>query len=271
MTYKANEAAHSDPIELFRFSYGGYFWRYTNADEDVEASDGETYFTEPVLRSAIGVTQEADTNNLTVTLAADNPVAEFFTRTGMPMRHVWLTVYRTHRDQADKPASIFVGVASDASFMDDVAQITFVPLREAMGREVPYRLVGRLCSNSLYDSRCLADPASFSNAVTITAVNGLTLTVSGAVGGFDARPVGYFSGGFIYSGGLYQYATIREHVDTSTVILLHNPGFTVGLEVVAYAGCDKRLVTCHEKFANVEHFQGFPFFPIVDPFKDGVA
>lgn len=267
MTYIENEIAHSDPVELFRFSFGGFFWRYTSADEDFTASDGEVYRTEPVLRSGIGLSQESSTNNVTVTLAADNPVAEFFTRTGMPMRHVWLTVIRTHRDTGSDVATLFVGVATEAKFDGGAASITFVPLRDAMGRDIPYRLVGRLCANTLYDQVCQADPASFSNAVTVTGVNGLTLTVTGA----EARTSGYFSGGYLFSAGLYQNATIREHVAPGTLILLFNPGYTVGLQATAFAGCDRRMETCNAKFNNVEHFQGFPFFPIIDPFKDGVS
>lgn len=266
MTYLDNEAAHADPVELYRFSFGGFFWRYTSADQDYTAPDGETYITEPVLRSGLGITQEADTNSITVTLAANNPVAEFFTRTGMPMRHIWLTISRTHRGESEV-ATLFTGVASEANFEESAARITFVPLKEAMGREIPYRLVGRLCSNALYDSVCRADPSQFSSPVTVTGVNGLTLTVTGA----EARPSGYFNGGYIFSAGLYQNATIREHVAPGTLIMLFNPGFTVGTQGIAYAGCDKRLETCQSKFDNVEHFHGFPFFPMIDPFKDGVT
>lgn len=267
MSYTGDEAAHLDPVELFRFSFGGYFWRYTNADENVTAPDGEVYRAEPVLRSNMGITQEANTNNVTVSLAADNPVADLFTRTGMPMRHVWLTISRTHRHEDAEIATLFVGVASEAQFSGGVASIVFVPMRDAMAREIPYRLVGRLCANSLYDSQCRADPADFSNVVEVTAVNGLTMTVTGAEG----RPTGYFNGGYLATAGLYRNATIREHIQPNTFLLLFNPGYTVGMQGVAYAGCDKKLETCRSKFDNVEHFQGFPFFPIVDPFKDGVS
>lgn len=266
-TYLAAESTNENPVELFRFSFGGFFWRYTSADEDFTTSDGETYVSEPLLRSGLGINQEANTNNISVTLAANNQVAEYFTRTGMPMRHIWLTVSRTHRAAGSEIAVMFTGVAAEAVFEDGAAQITFVPLRDAMARQIPFRLAGRLCSNALYDQRCLAEPESFRSSFTVSSINGLTLTV----GGIEGLENGYFSGGYVFSAGLYQNVTVRDHIAPNKLVLMSNPGWAPGMQGYVYAGCDKRLSTCRQKFDNVQHFQGFPFFPLVDPFDGGVT
>lgn len=44
---------------------------------------------------------------------------------------------------------------------------------------------------------------------------------------------------------------------------------TVGDRLRLYAGCDKRLTTCINKFDNVVNFRGFPYVPGQDEFLDG--
>ena len=39
------------------------------------------------------------------------------------------------------------------------------------------------------------------------------------------------------------------------------PAPEVGAAFEIFAGCDKRLETCREKFQNVPNFRGFPFTP----------
>ena len=43
-----------------------------------------------------------------------------------------------------------------------------------------------------------------------------------------------------------------------------------GARVSLYAGCDKGLNTCKDKFANFNRYGGFPFIPIKNPFESGV-
>lgn len=265
MTYISSEQAHQSPLELYRFSLGGYFWRYTNADDNVVTMEGEEFYPEAISRTNISVSEEANSSAVTVTLPAWNQVAKYFTRTGAPARHIWLTILRIHRESGEV-AQLFTGQVGSASFEGQTAKLDCQPLRASLQRRIPVQLVQSLCTNSLYDERCKANPALFSSTGTITAINGLWLTVSG----ITSRASDYFAGGYMYHAPTAQYATISAHTGPDQIKLLFNPGFIVGDTPTLYAGCDKRIATCNNKFGNVPNFQGFPFFPQIDPFKDGV-
>ena len=44
-------------------------------------------------------------------------------------------------------------------------------------------------------------------------------------------------------------------------------GITAGIDVLVFAGCDKSLTTCHDRFSNTVHYGGFPGLPVRNPFK----
>jgi uncharacterized phage protein (TIGR02218 family) len=35
-----------------------------------------------------------------------------------------------------------------------------------------------------------------------------------------------------------------------------------GDAITVYPGCDKQQTTCQTKFANLQHFEGFPYVPV---------
>jgi uncharacterized phage protein (TIGR02218 family) len=199
-----------------------------------------------------------------ITIDALNPIADFFRTPYLPGSHVWLVIERFHRGSSDVSV-LFRGLIGAVAFQAATAKLTCIPVRYAIARSIPVQLVGKLCTNTLYDGRCKANPAAFSAAATVTGIAGLTFTVS-SVGG---RPDGYYSGGFIEKAGVPP-ATIKEHIGT-TLKMFYNPGYVIGDAVTIYAGCDKKFQTCVQKFSNQIHFQAFPFMPLLDPFADEIA
>lgn len=170
---------------------------------------------------------------------------------------------------AAEVATIFRGRAGQCVFEGKVAKITCIPTRAAITKRIPVQLVQLLCNNTLYDGRCKADPNAFKSAGTITAISGLTFTLSGLLSG---RAAGFFDGGFIGS-ATKPAATILDHTVAGAVVtlkMLYNPGYIVGDVIDAFAGCDKRFSTCVAKFANQIHHQGFSNFPAQDPFVNEV-
>lgn len=268
MTYRDDELAGLDPVEFFEFIFGDAVWRFTDSDAIyVDPTTGYSYAPELISRSSLAQNDEDNSMSMEVTVDALNPVAEFFRTPFLPVSQIWLTVYRGHIGSVNV-ATLFKGKVGQCEFSGKVAKLTCVPIRVATTKLIPIQLVQQLCTNTLYDNRCLADPDLFKEAGTITAINGLTFTVTGSF----FNPGGYYDGGFMQKDGL-PAATILAHeasLNTATIKLLYNPGYKVGDVVTLYAGCDKRYPTCQTKFDNTQHYQGFANFPTQDPFANDV-
>lgn len=265
MTYLSQELAGADPIELYEFTFGTTTWRFTAGDADyIHPTTHDTYLAEPIQRGNLIQSDEDSSMSLEVTVDAKCPIADFFRTAYLPGRQMWLTIYRTHQGDAFV-APIFRGAVGGVTFTNVNAKLQCVPMRHAIGRQLPTKLCQRLCSNTLYDLRCKADPASFTVSRTITGITGLTFTLSSASGRGD----GYFSGGYI-EGINKPPATIRD--DTANVLtMMYNTGYVAGDVINLIAGCDRKISTCANKFGNQAHFQGFPFMPNLDPFADEIA
>jgi hypothetical protein len=266
MTYLADEQAGLDPIELYEFTYADQTWRYTDADVDyLHPVTGDLFAVEPIHRDSLKQSEESNSMSVDVTIDALNPVADFFRAPFLPARQVWLVIYRTHRGAVGAPAVTFRGQVGQVEFTGASAKLTCVPMRHAINRVVPVQLVQRLCSNTVYDGRCKADPALFSITRTITSLDGLTVGLSAGTG----HAAGFFSGGYIEAAGIPP-ATIKEDL-VNTVKLLYNSGYAIGTIITIIAGCDRKLETCMQKFQNEAHYQGFPMMPVLDPFADEIA
>lgn len=74
-----------------------------------------------------------------------------------------------------------------------------------------------------------------------------------------------------YLGGMVQYNGILRLIigHTGSQITLSRPieGIAVGESVQIYAGCNRFVYTCTEKFDNLLNFGGFPWIPTTNPFE----
>lgn len=264
-TYANAEAAHLTPIELYTFTILGEVYRVTDAEQDVvHPVSGSLFVADPITRGELQQSEEDQSVILEVTVDAEHPVADFFRQPFVRSRTVWVALERMHAETVGEvPVPVFRGLVTQCVFTEAHATLSCVPTRTALSREIPIILVQSLCSNTLYDERCKADPLAHQVAGEITAIAGTVLTVTGLAGYAD----GYFSGGYIVQGTLPP-ATVRDHVGDH-LFLLYNFDFTAG-PVTIYAGCDKKFSTCREKFANNVHYQGFPMMPVIDPFVDAM-
>jgi len=148
------------------------------------------------------------------------------------------------------------------AFVAEVRSLAHV-LNQTVGRTFQHA-----CDAELGDTRCGVDleDLAYKGTGSVTALTGdRTFTASG-LGSFDA---GWFKLGRLtwtsgandgrtaevashsFSGGERQLAMLEAPVRT----------IAVGDDFVVRAGCDKRLETCRDRFANVVNFRGFPHIP----------
>ena len=126
----------------------------------------------------------------------------------------------------------------------------------------------RTCSAVLGDARCGVDTddVEFAAIGTVTAVTDdqyvtLTLPQAYTARWFEAGALRVIDGDAY---GLLAPIKADDGAADSREITLWQPlraSLAVGDQVKLIAGCDKRAVTCREKFRNLLNFQGFPDIP----------
>jgi uncharacterized phage protein (TIGR02218 family) len=152
---------------------------------------------------------------------------------------------------------------SDGAFRADLRGLS-EPLGAPQGRAYQ-----RICGASLGDASCGVDMSAPGRSATVAVAEafgdqrfrfsgvsgfapdwfarGRFVVESGAASGL----VGMIKADRTVAGGLRE-VTLWQGLRAEVV-----PGDAVRLQ----AGCDKRLSTCRDKFANTLNFQGFPFIP----------
>lgn len=130
------------------------------------------------------------------------------------------------------------------------------------------RLYQYACDADLGDGRCKIDldQAAFrATAIVAESDDHLRFGVSGLAA---FAPVFFARGQVTITDGMHAGAVreVKSHVrrndvDWLTVWTALASPLDAGTEVVVTAGCDKRLKTCRDTFANVANFRGFPHMP----------
>lgn len=130
------------------------------------------------------------------------------------------------------------------------------------------RVYSRSCDAALGDARCgvdLDDPAFQANATVTAVIHAAAFEMSGLDG---HAPSLFAEGGLVWTSGDNDGAKFRVRVHRAagalTIIELDQPPafpVEVGDTATLTAGCDKRLSTCRDVFANAINFRGCPFMP----------
>jgi uncharacterized phage protein (TIGR02218 family) len=148
------------------------------------------------------------------------------------------------------------------AFVAEVRSLAHI-LNQTVGRTFQHA-----CDAELGDVRCgvdLDDP-EFHTSGSVTAVTGDRSFAASGLGGF--APGWFALGRLSWTSGpnADRIAEVAGHDVVSGVrnlTLLEAPvrPIAVGHDFVVRAGCDKRLETCRDRFANVVNFRGFPHIP----------
>ena len=148
------------------------------------------------------------------------------------------------------------------AFVAEVRSLAHV-LNQTVGRTFQHA-----CDAELGDARCgvdLDDPDFKGTGSVIALAGDRSFTASG-IGGFDAD---WFTLGRLTwtsganAGRAAEVANHSVRAGERRLALLEAPVRPVapGDDFIVRAGCDKRLETCRERFANVTNFRGFPHIP----------
>ena len=259
------ESRKREPMELFHiWREGGVHWRYTSFSSPLSYG-GNTFTPDVIQRGSVKYDSQFDVTSLDITFGyLTNPAIEYIAQN--PVELLWVEVLRFFEDVAPEEVSvIFVGQIKNVSFKGDSAIARCVGFEHYLHQRIPkYRFqVG--CNNDLFDTFCATDggptKTAYKLTTTITAVDskGVVLTSTD----FGLQDDGYYTRGYIQWGEYFRM--IVDHTGNNITIRFSLPGFATGQSIDAYAGCDRQLITCRDKFNNILNFFGHPWIPTDNP------
>ena len=159
---------------------------------------------------------------------------------------------------------VFVGRVAEIDAGRTVATFNVNSHLELLNQNMPRNLYQSGCLNTLYDSACTLNSASF--AVSGTALTGSTTsvinaTIANATAYFDLGKITFTSG---VNNGISRSVKTYIHGSPGTISLISPFPVTPanGDTFSIYPGCDKTQSTCTNKFSNLVNFRGMPFIPV---------
>ncbi|MCF1505661.1 DUF2163 domain-containing protein [Afifella sp. H1R] len=135
------------------------------------------------------------------------------------------------------------------------------------------RLFAHLCDADLGDGRCRVDLAALRVEAVVTATDGAGWIETGELGAEGGAGEGVADGSlarglltFLSGANEGRAIEVARHAVEGTAHRLTlwqkmERAIAVGDRFKVTPGCDKRLATCRERFANTLNFRGFPHMP----------
>lgn len=251
---------------------GGDIIRYTSHDQDIVES-GRTFKSVHIARSKTTKQLGIEVDQMDITLSPSYeyllPAQEITQIKGMTLAKAirlgaldgaQVILERAFFENWITPPAgtivFFTGHVSDVpEFHRDEAQIKVKSIMEQLNEKVPSNVYKPGCQRQLYDTVCDLNKADWAvQAQTTTATSSLITTNL-------TQEDGYFDLGWILLGNGDRHS-IRSYLDGQiSLIVPMETALTTGDTFWVYPGCDKRLITCIDKFNNL-NFRGFPFVPM---------
>lgn len=253
------------PEELYEFSMGAQVWRYTSASTN-RTLLGQTYMAVPRLRrEPFKQDKDGGDDSINIQVPMDLDLVWAF-RVISPARAIDVKVLKRHRGDGDDFVEVWAGRYRGVEWSGAVATIRcdgYNSLLKRAGLRLNY---GVKCSHMLYGPGCNLNKEDWR---VEGPVSGVTMsTISSPA--FAARPDGWLTRGYVEY-GLY-FFLISDHVG-DTVTLFSNievDHAEMPLTVAAYAGCDRTLEMCWEKFENGLNAEANPWHPDKNPYQTGL-
>lgn len=266
--------------EYFRFLVGATNYRYTSAGQNVTLTTGTSdqngsYTATPISLTELQHTRSHGDFTVSISVPRDNAIAQLF-RALVPDAGVQVWVYRKHESDTEI-TTWFAGEVLSCEWKESEAILVCQPNAGKIGRLGLWMRWQPTCNLQVYSTRCGVDPADFTDSVTISAISGLTITVTG----MPAVADGWYNGGYITdASGTKRHIVL--HVGNDLTLLQEIDGMAVSDTIDITAGCDGQHSTCRSKFfpaggslvagvGNIRNFLGFFTSPDRNIFKDGLG
>lgn len=249
------------PILLFTFQRNVTRWRYTGADED-KVVGLELFESYVIDAPPFEASDDTSKSSIDLTVEIDLPFLDQY-KTNAPSEVITLTINKYHEGESEIETP-WVGRVVNVIFTERTAKIRCEPISTSMRRPTLPRRYQTNCPYDLYNPKtCKVDKELFKVIGNVTSVSGTTINAPE----FDAKPDGYFIGGYIeWSVGMNtERRNIIAHTGAGITVSLPFTGIAATVQVNAYPGCAHTRPVCHSKFNNVDNYGGQPFFGNKNP------
>lgn len=267
MSYQdfAHSVAESQPVTLYEFSRGGKFYRYCNADKDVQV--GSTKW------EAVAISDGGrDGDNVTITVPSDNSIAMLY-RGLPPSQTVFVKIHRLQWAGEKKSIEmhiVWIGQIIEVKRQKiEKCEIVTAGLTETLSGAGLRLTWGRNCPYSCYDRDCRVNKTAFKWVLKITSKTGSAISYDIIERDSSLAPNNTLTAGFIEwkdKDGVIETRAITTHSEGALSLMGGSYGLEVGMVINAYPGCDGRVNTCAGKFNNLLNFGGIPHLPEKSPY-----
>ena len=250
------------PRYYYHFLRGGEDWCYTNYHSPL-SYNGERFEPLEITHGEIERGSEDNPGSVPVTLPTDSAIGLVLQQGAAPTP-ISLRISMMQVDDVTDPAIIFYGELRGADFTGETCEVQAVPLQSRLDVIMPRgRWQRRQCVWNTYDPvTCGVSESGFLFTGTVSAIDGLTVTVPGAAA-FRSTDPSFFALGVMSKD---EYKGMIEKQDGDNMLLQHMiPGLAVGNPVSLLAGDDRTKETCLAKFNNVERHMAFYRIPTTNP------
>jgi uncharacterized phage protein (TIGR02218 family) len=163
---------------------------------------------------------------------------------------------------------LFTGNVAEPVKLTQEAEITVKSDLEIFNRQLPRNLYQPGCQYTLFDIGCTLNKANWATVSQVVAGSTRKVVVcdnTGATGYYDLGAIEFTSGELDGTRKTIKSQTPGQLTLNSSLLTIPS----VGDGLILWPGCDKRQITCAEKFSNlaytagntVSHFRGMPYVP----------
>lgn len=266
--------------ELYEFALAeGTTLRYTTNDAPVTALSQTWNLGMQIERGNVlqKVGLEVQTLNLKLVPQSDHPGGPLLTTNHIGQRRLEgarVTMYKAFLNGTTWIAvNWFQGRIGPVQVGRFAAEVVVNSDTELLNVAMPRNIVQMGCVHTLFDAGCaLPMFGAFSTTLTVTGTGPNTLLsfTTGATQADDYFTLGRIK--WLTGANAGRNHAVRAYTNSAGRVTVVNPmKFVpqVGDQCDAFAGCDKRQITCQNKFNNIARFRGYPFVPVPETLYDG--
>jgi len=261
VTFLADESGveTSIPREGIEITMLNQVYRIATGTRDLEI-DGETFEVAPAYRGELELSVAGKGGVLMVELPMSHAVPQRYMADLVPPQKIAVRVLRKQMTSGETEC-LWAGRVHRMRIVKQKAELA-VPsdLTRALQRKLPTITTGKLCPHVLYSASCRVVSSAHRVDTTITTYSGRVFTVDTL-----GRASGWARGGQIVHVPTGERVTILSQIGDVITGQFGIYELRLGDAVQVFAGCNKLLTTCQQKFANDQNYGGMPMLPTRNP------
>ena len=279
----ANAVTTLSEITEIRSVVSGSVWRWTSHDRDLTVG-GNVYIAAPgVERSAILTRADLSVPSVELRALEHAIEAEIIDRGWVDNANITISVV-----DSDTPSGgtmvIFSGTLGQVQRTREGYEVEGRGQSQRLSQQIG-EFYSRECRADLGDARCKVDLSAYTYTGYVGTLDGdrgfepFVTEHQGTTyptGTAFSEPEGWFDQGVLtWASGENVGLSMEVHSYTQAPnprrmnLYLPPPSpITIGDAFTVYAGCNKLITTCRDKFGNVVNFRGEPYVPGAQPFSE---